>query len=61
MFDALIITEEAPDCRLVILGDDVEIDHGDGEHGDHGQLQPRLGDHAPGPRYDSRHLDVCGK
>ena len=58
MFDVFIITEEPPDCRLIILDNDVEVDHGQGEHCDHGHLQPRLDDHTPGLGYDSRHLDV---
>ena len=57
MFDVFIITEEAPDCRLVILDNEVEVDHGQGEHSDHGQLQPELEHHIPGLGYDSRHPD----
>ena len=59
MFDVLIITEEPPDCRLIILDNDVEVDHGQSEHCDHGHLQPRFDGHIPGLGYDSRHLDVA--
>ena len=55
MFDVFIITEEPPDCRLVIFDDDVEVDHGQGEDCDHGQLQPHLEHNSPGLGYDSRH------
>ena len=59
MFNVLIITEEPPYCRLIILDDDVEVDHGQGEHCDHGHLHPRLDGHNPGLGYDSRHLDAA--
>ena len=57
MFDIFIITEEPPDCRLVILDNEVEVDHGQGKHSDHGQLQPELEHHIPGLGHDSRHPD----
>ena len=59
MFNVLIITVEPPDCRLIILDNDVEVDHGQGEHRDHGHLHPRLDGHNPGLGNDSRHLDVA--
>ena len=59
MFNVLIITVEPPDRRLIILDNDVEVDHGQSEHRDHGHLQPRLDGHNPGLGYDSRHLVVA--
>ena len=58
VFDALIITEEAPDCWLVFFNNKVEDDHGQGEQSDHGELNPSLDDHTPGLWYHSRHPDV---
>ena len=57
MFNVLIITKEPPDIWLEIFGYEMDVDHGEGEQGDHRQFQPHLEEHMSGLRDDGRHSD----